>query len=43
MYNKVNTSLNFVDREREILKFWNENKIFEKQLEENKQFRTVIS
>ena len=36
MYNKVNTSLNFVDREREILKFWNENKIFEMQLEQNK-------
>ncbi len=35
MYNKVNTALNFVDREREILKFWNENRIFEKQLEMN--------
>ena len=37
MYNKVNTNLNFVDRERETLKFWNENKIFEKQLEMNKE------
>ncbi|MBP3368593.1 MAG: class I tRNA ligase family protein, partial [Clostridia bacterium] len=36
MYNKVNTSLNFVDREREILKFWNEKGIFEMQLEQNK-------
>ena len=25
MYNKVNTNMNFVDRERETLKFWNEN------------------
>ena len=37
MYNKVNTNLNFVDRERETLKFWNENRIFEKQLEMNKE------
>jgi len=35
MYKKVSTNLNFVDRERETLKFWNENKIFEKQLEMN--------
>ena len=35
MYNKVNTSMNFVDRERETLKFWNENGIFKKQLEES--------
>ncbi len=32
MYKKVSTNLNFVERERETLKFWNENKIFEKQL-----------
>ncbi len=35
MYKKVSTNLNFVERERETLKFWNENKIFEKQLELN--------
>ncbi len=35
MYNKVNTNLNFVERERETLKFWNENKIFQKQLKES--------
>ncbi len=35
MYNKVNTNMNFVDRERETLKFWNENGIFKKQLEES--------
>lgn len=30
MYTKVPTSLNFVDREKEILQFWKENHIFEK-------------
>ncbi|MEG1706463.1 MAG: class I tRNA ligase family protein, partial [Clostridia bacterium] len=29
MYKKVNTELNFVEREEQILKFWKENKIFE--------------
>ena len=33
MYEKVNTSLNFQEREHEILKFWRENKIFEKSIE----------
>ncbi|MBR4206796.1 MAG: isoleucine--tRNA ligase [Clostridia bacterium] len=32
MYNKVNPNLNFVERERETLKFWEENDIFKKQL-----------
>ena len=35
MYSKVNTNLNFVERERETLKFWNENDIFKKQLAES--------
>ncbi len=35
MYNKVNPNLNFVGRERETLKFWNENGIFKKQLSES--------
>ena len=35
MYKKVSTNMNFVDRERETLKFWQENKIFEKQLSES--------
>ncbi len=33
MYKQVPTNLNFVDREKETLKFWNENKIFEKSME----------
>ncbi len=33
MYEKVSTKLNFVEREKKVLKFWNENKIFEKSIE----------
>ena len=29
MYKKVDTSLNFVEREKRIVEYWNENKIFE--------------
>ena len=36
MYKKVPTDLNFVSREAETLKFWNENKIFERSLEMHK-------
>ena len=31
MYKKVDTSLNFVEREKEVLEFWKANKVFEKQ------------
>ena len=37
MYKKVDTNMNFVEREKEVLKFWNENKIFEKSIESRKQ------
>ena len=30
MYKKVSTNLNFVEREKEIEKFWKENKILKK-------------
>ena len=33
MYDKVTTNLVFVEREKEILSFWKENKIFEKSIE----------
>jgi isoleucyl-tRNA synthetase len=33
MYDKVSTNLNCVDREKEILSFWKENKIFEKSID----------
>ena len=35
MYKKVDTSLNFLDREKEVLEFWKENKIFEQNVKEN--------
>ena len=35
MYKKVDTSLNFLDREKEVLEFWKENEIFEKNVAEN--------
>ncbi|MGN0481453.1 MAG: isoleucine--tRNA ligase [Lachnospiraceae bacterium] len=40
MYDKVSTNLNFVEREKEIQKFWKENKIFEKSIESRKQGET---
>ena len=40
MYKKVSTSLNFVEREKEIEKFWEENKIFEKSIESRKGEKT---
>ena len=36
MYKKVDTNLDFVQREKEIEKFWKEHKIFEKSIEERK-------
>ena len=34
MYKKVDTSLNFVEREKEVIKFWKDNKIFEQSVSE---------
>ena len=36
MYKKVSSDMNFVDREKETVKFWKENEIFEKSIEERK-------
>ena len=35
MYKKVDTSLNFVGREREVIEFWRENDVFEKSVKKN--------
>ena len=35
MYEKVDTSLNFVEREKQINKFWEDNHIFEKSVRKN--------
>ena len=32
MYKKVDTNLNFVEREKQTEKFWKDNQIFEKSL-----------
>ncbi len=37
MYQKVSTDLNFVDREKEVEKFWKENDIFKKSMENRKE------
>ena len=37
MYKKVSTNLNFVDREKETEKFWDDNHIFEKSMENRKE------
>ncbi len=37
MYQKVSTDLNFVDREKGIEKFWRENDIFQKSMENRKE------
>ena len=40
MYDKVSTNLNFVDREKKVEKFWEENHIFEKSIENRKEGET---
>ena len=37
MYQKVDTNLNFVDREKETLKFWQNNDIFQKSMDSRKE------
>ncbi len=40
MYNKVSTNMNFVEREKETEKFWRENDIFKKSMENRKEGET---
>jgi len=40
MYNKVETNLNFVEREKATEQFWKDNKIFEKSMENRKEGET---
>ncbi len=40
MYNKVDASLNFVEREKQVLKFWQENDIFQKSMDSRKEGET---
>ena len=39
-YKKVDTDLKFVDREKEVEKFWNEEDIFNKSMENRKEGET---
>jgi len=40
MYEKVSANLNFVEREKKVEKFWEENKIFEKSVDSRKEGET---
>ena len=40
MYDKVPTSMNFVEREKKVEKFWEENHIFEKSIDNRKKGET---
>ena len=40
MYEKVDTNLNFVDREKKVEEFWKENDIFRKSMENRKEGET---
>ncbi len=40
MYNKVDANLNFVDREKQVQRFWKENDIFRKSMENRKEGET---
>ncbi|MBO5945269.1 MAG: class I tRNA ligase family protein, partial [Clostridia bacterium] len=37
LYSKVSTNLNFVEREKQTRKFWEDNQIFEKSIESRKE------
>lgn len=40
MYNKVDTNLNFVDREKNVEKFWKDNDIFQKSMDSRREGET---
>ncbi len=42
MYQKVDTNLNFVEREKNVEKFWKDNQIFEKSMENRKEGDSYI-
>ena len=42
LYREVKTDMKFVDREKATLKFWNDNKIFEKSIESRKDAPTYM-
>ncbi len=40
MYKKVSTSMDFVQREREVLQFWTDNDVFQKSMDDRKEGET---
>ena len=42
MYEKVDTSLNFTEKEKEVIKFWKENNIFEESIK-NREGQEVFT
>ncbi len=42
MYEKVSTNLNFVEREKQVEKFWRDEQIFEKSIEERKDGKPYV-
>ncbi len=42
MYQKVSTDLNFVDREKQIEKFWKDQKIFEKSIDSRREGKPYV-
>lgn len=43
MYKKVSTDMNFVEREKEVEKFWDDENIFQKSMDEKKDARIIFS
>ena len=41
MYQKVDTDLKFVDREKEVEKFWDDNQIFQKSMDEQRRLSGI--
>ena len=37
MYKKVSTDMNFVEREKEVEKFWDDENIFQKSMDEERR------
>ena len=35
MYDKVDSNMNFIDREKDVIKCWKENDVFEKSITQN--------
>ena len=36
MYKKVDTNLNFLEREKEIIKYWEENNVFKSSIDKSR-------